>query len=247
VPVSRPLASRKVVLVVLPPPLGLLVGVPMIRPEASRVVELTMPFEDFWCWMVWTTRPEASLTVGVRKRLRKGVRRHGKMVLGTNKAVSTVGTSLAVWRYARSGAINWRLARWVLVLSFGGATVGAKLSRYQSRETMAVLLLLLVIVPLVLILSLRKQEPPDTALHTNAPFLGCWNGPDRGSLRRVFRSGHRKLPDLRLGEFPAPLITVGERHGPRDQPRLRFPGPFCSLPRSFRFTCRSRQWQQRVH
>jgi len=110
------------------------------------------------------------------------------LVLGTNKAVSTVGTSLAVWRYARSGSIDWRLARWALVLSFGGSMVGAWLSRYQSRDTMTVLLL--VIVPLVLILSLRKQEPnPDTALHANAPFWAAGMGLIMGAYDGFFGPG----------------------------------------------------------
>lgn len=94
------------------------------------------------------------------------------LTLGTNKAVSSIGTSIAVWRYARSGSINWRLARSAVALSAAGAVLGAWLSRYQSRETMTALLL--VIVPAVLALAVRKRPPnPDTALHARAPL---WAG-----------------------------------------------------------------------
>lgn len=78
------------------------------------------------------------------------------LALGTNKAVSSTGTTLAVWRYARSGAIDWKLARGAVALSAAGSLVGAWLSRFQSRETMT--LLLLVVVPLVLALSLRRRQ-----------------------------------------------------------------------------------------
>lgn len=91
------------------------------------------------------------------------------LVLGTNKAVSSIGTSLAVWRYVRAGAIDWRLARGAVAVAFVGSVLGAWLSRYQSRETMTALLL--VVVPLVLILSLRRRTPnPATAEHAHAPL-----------------------------------------------------------------------------
>jgi hypothetical protein len=38
------------------------VAVPMIRPEASRVVDCTVPPADFWRSMVWTILPEESRT-----------------------------------------------------------------------------------------------------------------------------------------------------------------------------------------
>ena len=90
------------------------------------------------------------------------------LLLGTNKAVSTLGTSLAVWRFHRSGAIRWRLVRWAVPVAAAAAAGGAWLSRYQSRETMTILLL--VVVPLVLALSLRQSKPrPETSMHANAP------------------------------------------------------------------------------
>jgi hypothetical protein len=47
---------------VLPPALVLVVDVPMIRPEASRVVACTLPPAPFWRSMVWTIRPDESRT-----------------------------------------------------------------------------------------------------------------------------------------------------------------------------------------
>lgn len=110
------------------------------------------------------------------------------LVLGTNKAVSSIGTTMAVWRYWRSEAIDWRLARWAVVLSFTGAVAGAWLSRYQSRETMT--WLLLAVVPMVLILSFRRREPnPATALHAHAPFWAAAIGLTVGAYDGFFGPG----------------------------------------------------------
>ncbi|HEX9783296.1 MAG TPA: TSUP family transporter [Opitutaceae bacterium] len=47
------------------------------------------------------------------------------LVLGTNKAVSSTGTLVAVTRYVAHGAINWRLARPAIVMALIGAAGGA--------------------------------------------------------------------------------------------------------------------------
>ena len=110
------------------------------------------------------------------------------LTLGTNKAVSSIGTSLAVWRYARTGAIDWRLARGAVALALLGSILGAWLSRYQSRETMT--LLLLVVVPFVLIISIRRWRPnPRTALHPQAPFWAAVLGFVLGGYDGFFGPG----------------------------------------------------------
>lgn len=80
-----------------------------------------------------------------------------QVLLGTNKLVSTSGATLAVIRYARGRAIRWKFFAIPVLVSGCAAYVGAWLSRYQSRELM--LGILLVVIPLVLINSLRKHRP----------------------------------------------------------------------------------------
>ena len=48
-----------------------------------------------------------------------------QLALGTNKAQSSCGTTLAVIRYARAGLVSWGEVRLAVVLSFVGSAVGA--------------------------------------------------------------------------------------------------------------------------
>jgi len=66
-------------------------------------------------------------------------------ILGTNKAVSTAGTSLAVFRYLRSGVVYWRLLLLMMAAAGLGSAWGAKLSHYQTRESLFFLLLIAMI------------------------------------------------------------------------------------------------------
>jgi uncharacterized membrane protein YfcA len=75
-------------------------------------------------------------------------------LLGTNKLVSTAGASLAIWRYSKARAIDWRRFKWAILTSFGSAILGASLSRYQSNEFMVSLLL--AITPLIFLMSTKK-------------------------------------------------------------------------------------------
>lgn len=110
------------------------------------------------------------------------------LVLGTNKAVSTIGTSVAVGRFVRSRSIDWRLARFAVMLAFFAAIAGAWLSRYQSRETMT--LLLLFIVPVVLFLSLRpKRAAASLRLRASAPAVAGVMGLVMGGYDGFFGPG----------------------------------------------------------
>ena len=78
-----------------------------------------------------------------------------ELVLGTNKAVSTTGTSVAVFRYIRGGLIAWRLMIFAIVSGMLGSFVGAKLSIYLTRPIM--LGILLAVIPLIFLLQ-RKID-----------------------------------------------------------------------------------------
>jgi uncharacterized membrane protein YfcA len=75
-------------------------------------------------------------------------------LLGTNKLVSTVGASLAVWRYSKARAIHWQKFKWPILTSFVASIFGAWLSRFQSKEFMVSLLL--IVTPLILFISTKK-------------------------------------------------------------------------------------------
>ena len=49
--------------------------------------------------------------------------------IGTNKLSSGMGTTLATWRFARSGYIHWKLAFFCAVCALIGSTTGAQIGR----------------------------------------------------------------------------------------------------------------------
>ncbi|SMF28530.1 TSUP family transporter [Pseudobacteriovorax antillogorgiicola] len=77
------------------------------------------------------------------------------LVLGTNKTVSTTGTSIAVFRFAKNKAILWKLMAGAIVLSMLGSYIGASLSKYLSRSMMTGILL--VVIPAILLIQ-RKID-----------------------------------------------------------------------------------------
>lgn len=79
-----------------------------------------------------------------------------QVLLGTNKLVSTIGATMAVFRYAQNKVIHWKLFFWPILVSAMAAFLGAYFSRYQSEALM--LTLLLFVVPVVLGFSLKKPQ-----------------------------------------------------------------------------------------
>ena len=80
------------------------------------------------------------------------------LVLGTNKCVSTIGTSLAVIRYIRGKTVIWRLAACGIVTALIGSFLGARLSAYLSKTYM--LAILIILVPAILYLQYRQRSLP---------------------------------------------------------------------------------------
>ena len=81
-PVSRLLESRYWVLA--PPELGRVIAVPMIRPEASRVTDCTVPPDCFWRSMVWTILPDESRTTSRQVSAGSRVARARGSTIGRN-------------------------------------------------------------------------------------------------------------------------------------------------------------------
>ena len=76
--------------------------------------------------------------------------------IATNKLSSSMGTSVATVRYARSGYIDWHLAVFCSAASLGGAALGAHIALLISDS--AFRLLMLVILPLTALYVLRKRD-----------------------------------------------------------------------------------------
>ena len=58
------------------------------------------------------------------------------MVLGTNKLQSSIGTGVAVYKYAREGLINFKTVYRGLIMGLIGAFIGANLANHVSNQFM---------------------------------------------------------------------------------------------------------------
>lgn len=63
-----------------------------------------------------------------------------QLALGTNKAQSSCGTTLAVMRYARAGLVSWGEVRLAVLLSFIGSAVGAWTLTLISNDVLRVII-----------------------------------------------------------------------------------------------------------
>lgn len=79
------------------------------------------------------------------------------LILGTNKCVSSTGTSFAVFRYVRGGTILWRTAVYAIAAALLGSAIGASFSHLLSRRLLFVLLL--AVIPVLLYLQASHLQP----------------------------------------------------------------------------------------
>lgn len=66
-------------------------------------------------------------------------------VLGTNKLISISGTTIAAWRYARSGHVQWHTLRIPILAAFVGSAAGARLAGHLSASVMRPLVVVLLV------------------------------------------------------------------------------------------------------
>jgi uncharacterized membrane protein YfcA len=86
------------------------------------------------------------------------------LALGTNKGQSTFGSAAALLRYARSGLIPWRRARWLFPLGLLGALGGARAVLLLRPELLEPLILgLLVLVAAFLAFRRRRTQGEQAA------------------------------------------------------------------------------------
>lgn len=90
-----------------------------------------------------------------------------ELILGTNKCVSSSGTTFAVFRYILNRTILWKTVGFAIGAALIGSAVGATLSTYLSRSLIFTLLLL--VIPVLLFLQVKQPktatEKPDLSRH----------------------------------------------------------------------------------
>ena len=80
--------------------------------------------------------------------------------IGTNKMSSCMGTSIATFRLAREGYINFRLAVFAVVFALAGSYTGANISLMISNRLFKILMLF--ILPLTSVFVLRTRNFDNT-------------------------------------------------------------------------------------
>jgi len=102
-----------------------------------------------------------------------------EFILGTNKTVSTSGTTIAVSRYILNGKIDWKTVGYAIIAALIGSQIGASYSHILSKETMT--LILIFIVPFIFILNLKlsgnkRQESEVSSLVLKSVLIGFFIG-----------------------------------------------------------------------
>ena len=78
------------------------------------------------------------------------------LILGTNKCVSSSGTTFAVFRYVKNRTIIWETVIFAIVAALIGSAIGASLATYLSRNS--IFILLLVVIPILFTLQARYMQ-----------------------------------------------------------------------------------------
>ncbi|MDT0575092.1 TSUP family transporter [Croceicoccus sp. F390] len=82
-----------------------------------------------------------------------------QLALGTNKIQSVFGTSMAYRNYARAGLVEWRKEKWLALLAFAGAAIGALVVQQVSARVLELIVpLFLLAVAIYVIASPRMDD-----------------------------------------------------------------------------------------
>ncbi len=79
-----------------------------------------------------------------------------ELILGTNKCVSSTGTTFAVIRYIKNRTIIWKSVIYAIIAALVGSAIGASLSVYLSRNLIFILLLL--VIPVLFTLQIKYMQ-----------------------------------------------------------------------------------------
>ena len=95
------------------------------------------------------------------------------MVLGTNKLSSVMGTSLATFRFWRSGMIKWRLALPAAVLGLCGSVAGANLALLVDDQVFRWIMVVLIPLTALYVLRGKPLDAERTALSERRTLVAC--------------------------------------------------------------------------
>ena len=105
--------------------------------------------------------------------------------IATNKMASTMGTSVSVFRYAKTGYIPWAFALFCAVFALAGSSIGARLSLLIPESILNTVMLFLLPLTAVLVLkgrildTERAPRPGKTVYLLGAMlsfFIGMYDG-----------------------------------------------------------------------
>jgi len=88
--------------------------------------------------------------------------------IATNKLSSSMGTTVATAKYARSGFIDWRLAPFCVFAALAGSALGARLALLIGDSLFRALML--VILPMTALYVLRKKDLFEPDARGELPF-----------------------------------------------------------------------------
>ncbi len=130
------------------------------------------------------------------------------LLLGTNKCVSSTGTTIAVFRYVRNRTILWKTVGYAIVAALIGSAIGASLSRFLSRESLFIILL--VVIPLLFFLQSRHVVAADRLDTLTAPQIAL-----RSALAGLIIGGYDGIFGPGTGTFLLLSFMVFLRMTPR--------------------------------
>lgn len=91
-------------------------------------------------------------------------------VLGTNKAMSIFGTSVAAGKYIKSGNINWNAAIIAALGSFTGSALGSQLALRIDADTLKKIFIFVLPVVAIFVIFGKKQKDGEAEVLTGMKF-----------------------------------------------------------------------------
>ena len=124
-----------------------------------------------------------------------------QLALGTNKTQSIFATTMAFRNYTKAGLVDWRHEKWLALLAFAGAALGAFMVQRISPAVLQLIVpLFLMAVALYVLLSPRMDDVPSqerlsrrgyAPVATGIGFYDGFFGPGTGSFFAASQVGLR--------------------------------------------------------
>ncbi|MBQ5782441.1 MAG: TSUP family transporter [Oscillospiraceae bacterium] len=92
-------------------------------------------------------------------------------VLGTNKAMSCLGTSVAMGRYIKSGNINWKAGLTAALGSFMGSAIGSRVALMIDGDSLKRIFVFVLPVVAVFVLANKKKGDVSNPVKGNALYV----------------------------------------------------------------------------